>query len=131
VLSSAFFARGQKTKHRIIYTSRLNTLLPVLLFLLLLLIWSLPPSLFTFFIFWISKCSHLLLSLCCPGFYTRREVDHGEYVDVAFERELSVGGLILLEMKHAAIDFPLLCQNGKDVENGTEGGGWIDGAEHV
>jgi hypothetical protein len=34
MFSSAFFARGQKTKHRITYTSRSNTLLPILLFLL-------------------------------------------------------------------------------------------------
>jgi len=55
-----------------------------------LLIWSLLP-ISLFISFWISKCSHLSLSPCCPGFYTREEVDHGEYVDVAFSQELSVG----------------------------------------
>jgi hypothetical protein len=54
-----------------------------------LLVWSLLPI---SFFFWISKCSHLLLSPCCLGFYTREEVDHGEYVDVTFAQELSVGG---------------------------------------
>jgi hypothetical protein len=77
-----------------------------------LLIWSLLPI---SFFFWISKCSHLLLSPCCPGFYTREEVDHGEYVDVAFAQYFSVGGrgLILLETKPATFDSPLLFQNGK------------------
>jgi hypothetical protein len=60
VLSSAFFARGQKTKHRITYTSRSNTLLPILLFLLFIV--NLVFAADFFFSFGYPNA----LTYCCP-----------------------------------------------------------------
>ena len=103
------FARGQKTKHRFIYTSRSNTLPPVLLFcfycqfgLCLLFFPFGYPNALTYY------CC--LLAVQALGEEGGR---YGEYVDVAFAQDLSLVGLILLEMKHAAIDSPLLLLNGE------------------
>jgi len=48
------------------------------------------PACFLVFFLWISKCSHLLLSPCCPGFIRERKVDYGEYVHLALAQGLSV-----------------------------------------
>jgi hypothetical protein len=65
-----FLLGDRRRNHRIIYTSRSNTLLSVLLFLLFTVNLVLATCSFPFFFFWISKCSHLFtVSLLVQAFF--------------------------------------------------------------
>jgi hypothetical protein len=79
-----FLLGDRRRNHRIIYTSRSNTLLSVLLFLLFTVNLVLATCSFPFFFWDIQMLSLIHCLLARPDFFFIRgeRFDHGEYVDV-------------------------------------------------
>jgi len=118
VLSSAFFARGQKTKPTALFIPLARTLCCLFFcfcFLPVNLVFATFPFSSFFFSFGYPNALTYLLSPCCSGFYTRKgdgSIDHGEIRGLGFcykSSSVLSGGLIFAgDEKHAAIDTPLL-----------------------